>query len=317
MTTPPWVATRLVRARCLERRVGLEPLYLKLEGDNPTGGHKDRSAAAAVGRAREEGFTSVATATCGNYGVAIARAAAGQGLNATLYVPASYEADRTAEMRALGAEVVRTSGDYEAAVAASRAECARRGVFDANPGGSSGAHQRAAFAVLAREIADGLDGRLAAVAVPVSNGTTLSGLYDGFRQLRGRPDGAIPRLLAGSTSGGNPIVAAHVAGRTECADLPPEALRVSRVNEPLVNWHAADGARALQAIAATGGWTAAADDARLVELAHLLEPDAGHPVLPAAAAGLAALLSPAPGRAALEGACVILVTARASSSAAT
>jgi threonine synthase len=309
----PWTATPLVRARRLERLFGLDALHLKLEGHNPTGSHKDRSAAAVVARAAEQGYTRVATATCGNYGVAIACAAARKGLKATLYVPGAYESDRAAEMHALGAQVVRTEGDYEAAVVESRAACAEDGAFDANPGGVSSPEQRGAFAALAREIVDHLGERLAALAVPVSNGTTLSGLYEAFVELGAR--NGLPRLLAGSTSGGNPIVAAHAAGFAQCRDLDPRALRVSPVNEPLVNWHAADGARALHAIEATGGWAAAADDGRLIELARLLEQDAGQRVLPAAAAGLAALLAPPPGQPALDGACVILVTARASAAA--
>ena len=90
------------------------------------------------------------------------------------------------------------------------------------------------------------------------------------------------------------------------------SVRASPVNEPLVNWHAADGTLALRAVHATGGWAAAIDDERLTELSRLMEEDAGHPVLPAAAAGLAALLAPPPGYRATDGAQVILVTARAS-----
>ncbi len=67
--------TVLTRARNIEREVGLRQLYLKFEGDNPSGTRKDRIAFAQVMDAVRRGFDAITVATCGNYGVAMAIAA--------------------------------------------------------------------------------------------------------------------------------------------------------------------------------------------------------------------------------------------------
>ena len=69
--------TSLVRARNIEREVGLRQIFLKFEGGNPTGTQKDRIAFAQAMDALRRGFDTITMATCGNYGVAMALAALG------------------------------------------------------------------------------------------------------------------------------------------------------------------------------------------------------------------------------------------------
>jgi threonine synthase len=129
------------------------------------------------------------------------------------------------------------------------------------------------------------------VAVPVSNGTTLAGIYRGFLSLyrRGKTS-HMPRIVAGSSFRKNPIVQAFLKNQPRCEDLAPEAIRETDVNEPLVNWHSIDGDPALYAIRATNGWAANASDKNMKTLSRLLREREGLSVLPAATAGLHALI---------------------------
>ena len=131
----------------------------------------------------------------------------------------------------------------------------------------------------------------AVVAVPVSNGSTLAGIYKGFVSLyrRGKTS-RIPRLVAGSSQGKNPIVSALIKNASRCDDLAPERIRETRVNEPLVNWHSIDGDYALEAIKETGGWAANASDKAMSYFSKVLSNLQGFNVLPASTAGLIALL---------------------------
>ena len=79
--------TTLVRARNIERDVGLRQIYLKFEGGNPTGTQKDRIAFAQAMDALRRGYDTITVATCGNYGVAIALAASFAGLRSRIYIP--------------------------------------------------------------------------------------------------------------------------------------------------------------------------------------------------------------------------------------
>ena len=289
---PPDAPTSaLLRARNVERAYGLPPLYLKFEGGNPTGSQKDRLAAVHVRDARTRGFEVVTVATCGNYGAAVAHAAHEAGLRCVIFVPEGYHTRRLEEMAREGAEVRRLPGTYEDVVEASRAYAAEVGAYDANPGGANTAFQVAAYAPMAGEITRALPEPPAAVALPVSNGTLLAGLYSGFARLAEEGQVAqVPALVAGSTAGQNPIVQAWLRHRAHADDLPRERVRESEVNEPLVNWHALDGEDALLALRATGGWAADVSDRVLTRLATLLREQEGLHVLPAATAGLAAFL---------------------------
>ena len=85
--------TPLSRARNFERETGLRQVFLKFEGGNPSGTHKDRIAFAQAMDALRRGFDTITVATCGNYGAAMAFAAGMAGLRCLIYVPPSFERD--------------------------------------------------------------------------------------------------------------------------------------------------------------------------------------------------------------------------------
>ncbi len=283
--------TVLSRARNMEREVGLRQLYLKFEGGNPTGTQKDRIAFAQAMDALRRGFDSITVATCGNYGVAIGLAASMAGLGCEVYIPEGYHTKRLQEMNSAGVRIVRVAGDYEAAVKASRERALRDEMYDANPGGANTLIQLRAYGEIAYEIYDELRDAPAAVAVPVSNGTTLAGVYRGFLSLyrRGKTS-HMPRMVAGSSFGKNPVIRAFIKNSPRCEDLEPARIRETLVNEPLINWHSIDGDHALDAIRLTGGWAANASDKGMLTAARLLREREGLSVLPASTAGLIVLM---------------------------
>jgi len=283
--------TTLSRARNIEREVGLRQIYLKFEGGNPTGTQKDRIAFVQAMDALRRGFDAITVATCGNYGVAVALASSMASLRCTIFIPEAYSTKRVQEMVAYGAEIVRVPGDYENAVIASRERAESDELYDANPGGDNTALQSKAYGEIAYEIYDELRDAPGVVAVPVSNGSTLAGIYKGFLSLyrRGKTS-RMPRMFAGSSHGKNPIVRAYMKNTLLCEDLRPEQIRETRVNEPLINWHAIDGDHALEAIRNTKGWASYASDKAMLSFSRLLGNLEGLNVLPASTAGLISLL---------------------------
>ncbi len=282
--------TTLVRARNIERIVGFRQLYLKFEGGNPSGTQKDRIAFAQAMDALRRGFDVITLATCGNYGTAMALAASLAGLRCLIHIPGSYQTNRIKEMTDLGAEIVRVEGDYEEAVEASRQLAVEREFYDANPGGANTGLQLTAYGEIAYELYDELRDAPAAVAVPVSNGTTLAGIYKGFLSLyrRGKTS-RMPRIVAGSSFKKNPIVQAFVKNAPACEDLSRERIHETKINEPLVNRHAIDGDHALGAVRETGGWAGDASDKDMTSFSRLMREKEGLNVLPASTAGFLAL----------------------------
>jgi threonine synthase len=230
-------------------------------------------------------------ATCGNYGVAVAFAASLAGLRCIVYVPESYHTRRIDEMNRHNAEVLRVPGDYETVVEVSRQRAVAEEIYDANPGGANTALQLRAYGEIAYEIYDELRDAPAVVAVPVSNGTTLAGIHKGFASLyrRGKTS-RIPKMVAGSSFGKNPIVQAFRKNEPRCANLTPERIRETAVNEPLVNWSSIDGDHALQAIRASSGWASFISDKNMLRFSRIIREQQGLSVMPAATAGLIALL---------------------------
>ena len=283
--------TTLTRARNIERELGLRQVYLKFEGGNPTGTQKDRIAFAQAMDALRRGFDALTVATCGNFGVAIALAASMAGLKCIIYIPKGYHTRRIQEMKGYGAEIIRVVGDYETTVEISKERALSDELYDANPGGANTALQLKAYGEIAYEIYDELRDAPAVVAIPVSNGTTLAGIYRGFLSLyrRGKTS-RIPRMVAGSSHGKNPIIRAFIKNTDHCEDLKPEKIRETAINEPLINWHSSDGDYALEAIRDTNGWASNISDKNMLFYSKLLRDREGLNVLPASTAGLHVLM---------------------------
>ncbi|MCB9012795.1 MAG: pyridoxal-phosphate dependent enzyme [Bacteroidales bacterium] len=283
--------TSLGRARNLERETGLRQLYIKFEGGNPTGTQKDRIAFAQCHDALRRNFDSITLATCGNYGVAVALAAHLAGLKCFIFIPETYHTRRIIEMEKMGATIVRTPGNYEDAVEHSKQVALDREYYDANPGGANTHLQLISYAEIAFEIYDVLHDAPKIVAAPVSNGTMLAGIHRGFATLfkRGKTS-RIPRIVAGSSFKKNPIILSFKKGLDYCADLSPETIRETKVNEALINWHSFDGDIALNSIYSSEGWADDVSDSRLSYVSKLLKDKEGLSVLPASTAGLIALL---------------------------
>lgn len=283
--------TTLTRSRNIEREIGLRQIYLKFEGSNPSGVQKDRIAFAQVMDALRRGFDAITVASCGNYGASMALAASMAGLRCIVFIPEGYHTKRTDEITGFGAEIIRVSGDYENSVDVSRERAESEEIYDANPGGANTAIQLKAYGEIAYEIYDELRDAPAVVAAPVSNGTTLAGIYRGFVSLyrRGKTS-RIPCMFAGSSHGKNPIIKAFMRNTPLCEDLEPGIIRETSINEPLINWHAIDGDIALEAIRKTEGYASNASDKSMIGYSRLLREKEGLNVLPASTAGLVVLL---------------------------
>lgn len=283
--------TGLHRAKTMEREFDIRQLYIKYEGDNPTGTQKDRIAFAQIYDALRREFKVVSLATCGNYGVAVALAANLAGIACRIYIPESFHTDRVVEMQLLGAEIIRMPGSYEDVVKESSELAKNNDWYDANPGGANTPLQISAYSQIATEIFEDLGDAPKYCAVPVSNGTLFAGIYRGFVSLykRGKTS-RIPKMIAASSSRKNPIIQSFLQGLDHCKDLNPDIIKETKYNEPLINWHSFDGEEALYALKESGGEAYNISDKKLKDMTALLAKKEGFRILPASTAGLIALL---------------------------
>ena len=102
--------TPLLRAEHFGRKVGLENLWIKDEGQNPTQSFKARGMAVAVSMAKYLGATKLAVPTAGNAGGALAAYAARAGIEAHIFMPSDTPKANIIECRETGAHVTLING---------------------------------------------------------------------------------------------------------------------------------------------------------------------------------------------------------------
>ncbi|KAA3606260.1 MAG: pyridoxal-phosphate dependent enzyme [Calditrichaeota bacterium] len=283
--------TGLSRAKNLERDYEMRQLFVKTEGDNPTGTQKDRIAFAQVYDALRRDYGTISLATCGNYGSALALATNLAGIKCKIFIPESYHTVRVKEMESNGSEIIRLKGNYEEVVQKSSELAKENDWYDANPGGANTALQILAYSQIAFEIYDQLRDAPKICAVPISNGTLLAGIYRGFVSLykRGKTS-RIPSMLGASSVRKNPIVHSFNKGFEHCVDLEPEKIKETVFNEPLINWHSFDGEEALYAIRTSNGSAFNVSDNEMKNMSKYLLTKESKSILPASTAGLIGLL---------------------------
>ncbi|MCB9423251.1 MAG: pyridoxal-phosphate dependent enzyme [Ardenticatenaceae bacterium] len=100
--------TPLIALTSLAQSLGIEKLWLKNEGQNPTGSHKDRMSALAVARAAALGRTAVVATSSGNAGASLAAYAAAAGMRCVIIATTQISPIWAQAIKLTGAELVLT-----------------------------------------------------------------------------------------------------------------------------------------------------------------------------------------------------------------
>ena len=270
--------TPLVRAPSLEAETGVDEVWLKVEGANPTGSFKDRGMVLAVAKAVEEGAALVMCASTGNTAASAAAYAARAGLRCAVVLPAGQVAlGKLSQAIAFGASVVAVRGGFDDALRIVR-ELAGQGeaalVNSVNPFRIEG-QKTAAF-----EICDALGEAPDALCIPVGNAGNITAYWKGFREAASTGLASrTPRLLGFQAEGAAPIVRGAVVER------PETVATAIRIGNP-ASWQSAVAARD-----ESGGAIEAVTDAEILDAYRLLATSEGVFCEPASAASVAGLRS--------------------------
>ncbi|PZN02014.1 MAG: pyridoxal-5'-phosphate-dependent protein subunit beta [Bacillota bacterium] len=194
--------TPLVDLPRLAATLGVARLWVKNEGQNPTGSHKDRLSPLVVARALELGYPAVIAASSGNQGVSLALYAAAAGLGCEIATTHTMYASWQDALEQAGARVVTFADPFDRwRYVARRVEegaCYPATNFivppvGSNPFGVDG------YKTVAHEIVEATAGDEppTVVVAPCSRGDLLWGLWRGFQEAREAgwlPE--LPRLVA-------------------------------------------------------------------------------------------------------------------------
>ena len=227
--------TPLIHARRLGADLGLDELYLKFEGTNPTGSFKDRGMVLAVTRALAAGARAVVCASTGNTAASASAYAAAAGIPCFVVLPAGNVArGKLAQALAAGARLVMVDGNFDEALEAVRSlgeEGVAVVVNSINPDRLTG-QQTAAW-----EVCDVLGRAPNALALPVGNAGNITAYWAGFTRYAavGQTD-ARPRMLGFQAEGAAPIVRGAPVAR------PETVATAIRIGNP-ASWSGAAAAR--------------------------------------------------------------------------
>ena len=225
--------TPLLRAEHFGRKVGLENLWIKDEGQNPTQSFKARGMAVAVSMAKYLGATKLAVPTAGNAGGALAAYAARAGLEAHIFMPSDTPKANIIECRETGAHVTLING----LITDCGAEIARRkekeGWFDVST--LKEPYRVEGKKTLGYELAEQLGWELPDVILyPTGGGTGLIGMWKAFDEMQslGWIGSMRPRMFSVQAAGCAPIVRAFEAGETSAAEFPDARTCASGLRVP-------------------------------------------------------------------------------------
>lgn len=174
--------TPLYPSKRIHELIGIDRLYIKDEGLNPTASLKDRASAVAVQKAIEANFDTIACSSTGNAASSLAGNAARMGLKTVIFVPKRAPKGKLTQLMIFGAKVIVVDGDYKDAFNLSKAAIDRYGWYNRNA--AINPHLVEGKKTVALEIAEQLDFEVTDwVVVSVGDGCTIAGVYKGFYDL--------------------------------------------------------------------------------------------------------------------------------------
>ena len=269
-------STPLVRSSRIGPALGLDQLYFKYEGLNPTGSFKDRGMALAVAKALESRQTTLLCASTGNTSASAAAYAAHYGLKALVLMPARGVATgKVAQALAYGATIVPVRAGFDEALQLVRALAVEPGVAlvnSVNPFRLEG-QKTAAF-----EIMEELGASPDRLFIPVGNAGNITAYWRGFCEWRQRSGGKCPRMHGAQAEGAAPLV------RGKPVPRPRTAASAIRIGNP-ASWAGAIAARD-----ESGGSIEAVSDQEILAAHRRLSMEEGLLAEPASAAGVALLI---------------------------
>ena len=268
--------TPLVDSRWLSELTGAD-VWLKVEGNNPTGSFKDRGMTVALSVAVGRGAEAVVCASTGNTSASMSAYAARAGIKPLVLIPqGKIAAGKLAQAIVHGAQVVMVKGNFDDCLRISR-ELAETYpvalVNSVNPMRLEG-QKTASF-----EVVDFLGDAPDVHVLPVGNAGNISAYWKGYVEYeKAGMSSRKPQMLGWQAAGAAPFV--HGGPVSD----PETVASAIRIGNP-ASWQLA-----LDAASQSGGRFRAVTDQEILAAQRRLAQEDGVFVEPASAAGVAGIL---------------------------
>ncbi len=257
--------TPLYSSERLNAQLGVEYLWIKDEGKNPTASFKDRASAIVVARAKDIRAEVVVTASTGNAGAALAGMAAAVGQKAVIFAPKTAPPAKVAQLLVYGAQVILVDGNYDAAFDLTIEAAHEFGWYCRNTGYNpftAEGKKTAAFEIWEQVCQDLRKfNKPLNIFVSVGDGNIISGIHKGFKDLLklGWME-QMPRLFGVQSTLSSAVANSFFAGSETITPISATTIADSiSVDLPR------DGVRAVRAAKETGGSYITVTDEMIIE----------------------------------------------------
>jgi threonine synthase len=259
--------TPLVRAHNLAKKLGVDELYVKNDSVNyPTYSFKDRVVSAALSKAKELGFKTVACATTGNLGNSVAAQAVQGDLESYIFMPANLEQGKVIGTSIYGTNIIGINGNYDGV----NRMCSE--IADKYGWAFANINLRPYYAegskTYGHEIVEQLGWKAPKhVIVPMAGGSLIIKIGKAIKEMAklGLIDDSNTSLYGAQASGSSPISTAVKNGSDVIKPVIPDTIAHSiAIGNP------ADGYYSIKAIHESGGWAEDVSDEELIEGIKLL-----------------------------------------------
>jgi threonine synthase len=280
--------TPLLPSRRLGPELGLNQLYFKVEGHNPSGAFKDRGAVLAAALALEAGQKGVLTASSGNAAAAISTYCAVAGLRCLILLEPGNPPAKLRQALAPGAQILPVAGIFahgpDAIGALILETAARLNYYPAFVWAPVNPYILEGIKSISYEIATSLSGPPDTLICPVGGGDLVAAQWRGYLELqRAGIIEQLPRMIAVQSLSAPPLLEAFRQGAERVGTLSYANSKISGINVPF------SGDHALAAVRESGGKVAGVSDEAVLVMQRRLALDEGLWVEPASTAPLAAL----------------------------
>ena len=264
--------TPLIDAPRTATRLGVRKVWIKEEGQNPTGSFKARGLCLAVSRAFELGAEELALPSAGNAGSAAAAYGAAAGLPVHVVVPSDTPAPILEEMAALGADVQLLDGLISDCAKVVKQGVEKHGWFDLST--LKEPYRVEGKKTMGYELVEQLGGRLPdAIVYPTGGGTGLIGMWKAFDEMEtlGWIGSERPKMFTVQAAGCAPMVRAWESGHDHAEPWQGATTYASGLRVP----GAVGDFLILRALRESGGGAAAVPDHLMAEWVAKMGADTG------------------------------------------
>jgi threonine synthase len=288
-TIPPLAVgwTPLYPSRRLAKELGLNALWIKDDGRQPTASFKDRASAVAVVKAKEKGAEIITTASTGNAAAALSGLCASIQQANVIFVPETAPQAKIAQLLVFGSRVFLVKGTYDDAFDLCLKATKTYGWYNRNT--AYNPYMTEGKKTAAYEICEQLGWNAPdRIFVSVGDGCIIGGLHKGLKDLSalGWID-KMPKLMGVQAAGSGYMYEAWKSNE-DIHTKPP--ISAQTVADSISSELPRDRIKALAAVNETGGAFLSVEDNEILSAITQLARSTGVFAEPAGAAAYAGLI---------------------------